>query len=109
MTNNMIIDRSVMQQWVAEKLELSKVKEKLVLLGLDEETVKENLREFRKLSCANKQFWGFVFLCGGAGLGFISCVLTLTNPVPELDYLILYGLTSIAITLICMGLYCVFE
>jgi hypothetical protein len=45
----------------------------------------------------------------GAFLGFLSCVLTLINPVPELYNLILYGLTSIAIIIIVLGLYLVFE
>lgn len=45
----------------------------------------------------------------GAFLGFISCVLSIINPVPDLYYHILYGLTSVAITVIFVGLYCIFE
>ena len=39
----------------------------------------------------------------------ISCVLSLTNPVPELYYAILYGFTSAAILVIFIGLYFIFE
>ena len=52
---------------------------------------------------------GFICLGIGAMTGFISCVLTLTNPVPELYNVILYGLTSVAVTIIFIGLYFVFE
>lgn len=45
----------------------------------------------------------------GALLGFISCVLSILNPVPDLYYHILYGLTSVAISVIFVGLYCIFE
>ncbi len=45
----------------------------------------------------------------GAFLGFLSCILSITNPIPDLYYHILYGLTSIAITIIFVGLYCIFE
>jgi hypothetical protein len=58
---------------------------------------------------AIRQKRGFAFAGGGAVLGFISCVLSLTNPVPELYDVILYGLTSVAIILIFIGLYFIFE
>jgi hypothetical protein len=45
----------------------------------------------------------------GAFLGFISCVCTIINAVPALYNAILYGLTAIAITIIFVGLYFVFE
>ena len=65
--------------------------------------------EFKQGKNAKKQFIGFICLGTGAFLGFISCVLTLTNPIPELFNIILYGLTSVAILIICAGLYLVFE
>ncbi len=56
-----------------------------------------------------RQRRGFTLAGAGAVLGFISCVLTIINPIPELYYIILYGLTSIAILLIFAGLYFIFE
>ncbi|MBK6399866.1 MAG: hypothetical protein IPF75_16835 [Bacteroidetes bacterium] len=58
---------------------------------------------------AIRQKRGFTFAATGAVLGFVSCVLSQTNPVPELYHIILYGLTSIAILLIFAGLYFIFE
>jgi len=58
---------------------------------------------------ARRQAKGFICMGIGAILGFISCVMTLVNPIPALYDIILYGLTSIAIIIIFIGLYLVFE
>ena len=78
----------------------------------DQETttnIAHHPEEFKRVKNAKIQFTGFICLGTGAFLGFISCVLTLTNPIPELFNIILYGLTSVAILIICAGLYFVFE
>jgi len=56
-----------------------------------------------------RQHNGFILTAAGALLGFISCVLALINPVPELYEVILYGATSVSILLVFTGLYLVFE
>lgn len=68
----------------------------------------ESLDE-QKLKRARQQNLGFILSGIGAVLGFISCVLTMWNPVPSLYDLILYGMTSLAIIVIFAGLYLVFE
>ena len=103
------VNADVFQQWIADRLELQKVKENLAALGYDEEMVLHHLREFKKLKYGKRQFNGFVCLAAGALLGFISCVLTLVNPVPELYNWILYGLTSVAVSIIILGLYYLLE
>lgn len=52
---------------------------------------------------------GFLITAAGALLGFISCALTLINPVPALYDFILYGATSVAILLVFAGLYLILE
>lgn len=103
------INTTVLQQWIAEKLDAEKVNEKLRSLGYDEETVEANLKEFKKLCYAKRQFAGFIFLGIGAFVGFLSCVTSLINPVPELFNWFLYGLTSVALVLIFRGLYCILN
>jgi aryl carrier-like protein len=103
------INTSLIQQWLSEKLDVKKVEQNLLSLGYDEITQLAYLKEFKKNKNAVRQRSGFVYLGIGGFLGFISCVLTLTNPVPELYNWILFGLTSISILLICRGLYNVFE
>ncbi|KYP16304.1 hypothetical protein [Flavihumibacter sp. CACIAM 22H1] len=62
-----------------------------------------------KTNTAKRQFAGFLLMGIGAFIGFISCVLSLLNPIPELYNLILYGLTSVAIVVALIGLYLVLE
>ena len=100
-----VINSSALQQWMTEKLDAEKVIERLRTLGYDEETVTANLNEFKEMYNAKKQFAGFICLGIGAFAGFLSCVISLINPIPDLFYWFLYGLTSVAIVLIFRGLY----
>ena len=103
------VSAAAIQQWIAEKLDVQAVQEKLLAQGCDEAAVAAQLTAFKKAKYAKRQFKGFIFLGAGAFLGFISCTLTLVNPIPELYDWFLYGLTSVAITLMCTGLYYIFE
>ena len=103
------VNPAIIQEWIAGKLETSAVRQQLMEKGWNEETIAAHLAAFRKAKYGKRQFAGFICLGAGAFLGFISCILTLVNPVPELYNLILYGLTSIAMVLIFFGLYYLFE
>ena len=103
------IDQAVLQEFANRKLDQKSVEQQLYSMGLDEPAVNEHLKSYRRLLYAKRQFLGFLFLGTGAFLGFISCVLTLVNPIPELYGVILYGLTSIALIIIFIGLYLVFN
>lgn len=103
------INPSVIQKCCSDNLDIQKVEEHLLALGYDEQAIDTYLKEFKKARNAKRQFIGFIYLGIGAFLGFLSCVLTLINPVPELYNWILFGLTSISILIICLGLYNIFE
>lgn len=103
------VNTDVLQQWIASGLDVQKVKEQLAGMGYDEETASLHLREFKKLKYGKRQFTGFVCLAAGAIIGFLSCLLTLINPVPGLYNWTLYGLTSVAVVLIVLGLYYLME
>lgn len=102
-------DESILQQWINEKLKPLDVEEKLIKFGFGQEEVARYTKEFKKLRYIKRQFKGFIVLGIGAFLGFVSCTLTLVNPIPSLYYYILYGLTSIALVFIFFGLYYIFE
>lgn len=104
-----ITDASAIQQWLSEKLDIDTIREQLRQKGLSEDEISSALQAFKKARYARRQFAGFIYLGAGAFLGFVSCVLTLVNPIPALYDYILYGLTSIAITLMIIGLYQLFE
>jgi uncharacterized membrane protein YjfL (UPF0719 family) len=103
------ITHFTIKQWIKEHLPETEVKGKLISLGLDETAIAENLKEFNKLKNARRQNFGFVLIAIGAFLGFISCVLTMMEIFPELNNFFLYGLTSIAIVVVLVGFYYVFE
>lgn len=103
------ISADFVQQWLADKRSVESVQDELMQSGLDPEFIQERLAIYRKLVHARRQTAGFLYMGIGAFLGFVSCVLTLVNPVPELYNWILYGLTSVAIGIIFVGLYFVFE
>lgn len=90
-------------------MDAESIEQKLKSEGFGDETIAAYLNEFVKQKIRQKQSNGFIVTGTGAVLGFISCVLTLTNPVPELFHVILYGLTSVALLLIMLGLYLIFE
>lgn len=89
--------------------DIASFKAEMEALGYDEETINEKIKESKKQKLASRQSNGFICLATGATLGFISCLLTVLNPIPEIYYWVLYGLTSTAILIICLGLYFVFE
>jgi hypothetical protein len=105
MSNN----TSTIEQWLASKLEPAAIEKELIAKGFEASVISEHLKEYKRLKDTKRRFTGFICMALGAFLGFISCVLTLINPVPELYHIILYGLTSLAILIICLGMYFVFE
>lgn len=103
------VNPAIVREWISSKLETAAVRQQLVEKGWNEESIAAYLAEFKKLKYGKRQFTGFICLGAGAFLGFISCVLTMVNPVPELYNFILYGLTSVAMVFIFFGLYYLFE
>jgi len=109
MTYELSLDSTIIQQWVAAKLEPEAVEHELKSKGFDEAEIAAHLKAYRRLRNAKRQFTGFLCMGIGAFIGFLSCMLSVFNPIPELYNIILYGLTSIAILIICLGMYFVFE
>jgi len=100
---------SQIQQWIDHNWDVKKIEKELSSLGLDIEAIQTRIQEFKKAKRAKRSTTGFAFLITGAFVGFVSCVLTIANPVPALYDLVLYGLTSVAILVIVIGLYFVME
>ena len=109
MTNPQTVNFSKIQKWIADRFDSQKIEEELKALGYDDENIKVHLREFKKVINSKRQTNAFIFLAVGALLGFVSCLLALTNPVPEMYHLFLYGLTTLAAVIIFIGLYLLFE
>ncbi|MEN9684556.1 MAG: hypothetical protein RLZZ28_342 [Bacteroidota bacterium] len=99
----------MIREWLNNKPDFQKIRKELADQGLDEETITGYIQTFNKIKRDKTRFTGFLILGLGAFLGFISCMLSVTNPIPALYYWILYGLTSLAIVIIFVGLYIVLE
>lgn len=103
------IDPALVRQWVAAKHGPEEIRNLLYALGHKEDSIERHLAEWKKMKFAARQWQGFGCMAGGALLGFLSCVMSLINPVPELYGFFLYGCTSVAILVAFVGLYLVFE
>ena len=85
------------------------IEEELQSKGLNAASISDHLKEYKRLRNAKRQFTGFVLMAIGAFIGFLSCVLTVSEFFPEWYNFILYGLTIIGVSIVFMGLYFVFE
>ena len=109
MENRLPTISTLTQQWVEENLDLPTINEKILALDLDEEGKDRYYDAWKKLKIAKRQSIGFILMITGAIIGFISGLLCVINPLPELYYWFLYGFTSLALVIIFIGLYYVLE
>ncbi|MCC6288952.1 MAG: hypothetical protein IT249_13800 [Chitinophagaceae bacterium] len=90
MENMVAIDPMLIRPWIQAELKPDGAEAKLQGEGFSEENVMAYLREFKKERFADRPFKGFICMALGAFLGFISCLLTVFNPIPELYNIILF-------------------
>ena len=103
------VDAETIEQWIINKPDLATIEAELLSKGMDANSISSYISEYKRLRNSQRQFIGFFCIGLGAFLGFISCILSIFNPVPDLYHLILFGLTSVAILIIFYGLFCLFE
>jgi hypothetical protein len=103
------VNRDIINDWIENRLDAGTIKDQLKAKGIDTSLADLYLKEYLRLRHEKKRFKGFMLAGIGAFLGFVSCVLSVLNPLPELFHVFLYGLTSLAIIFIVAGLYFLFE
>ncbi len=103
------IQSELIEKWIQEELDLEAIEQRLNSLGLDVRARATYLQAYKKARHQKQQLVGFVYCGIGAFLGFVSCLLAIFNPIPEFFYWILFGLTSVSLIIICLGLYYIFE
>lgn len=99
----------LLEKWMKANLTEEQVKAELVRDGCDPNETDELTRLFKKYRMNERTKRGLRLLVIGCFIGFVSCVLTVMGAFPEIKGFILYGLTSIGITLALWGGYYVFE
>ncbi|MBN8702155.1 MAG: hypothetical protein J0M08_03765 [Bacteroidetes bacterium] len=103
------IDSAIIKKWIDTNLELDAIKKSMLALEMDNESIELHIAHYKKTKNSQRQFVGFIWLGIGAFMGFLSCILSILNPIPDLYNWILYGFTTISIILIFVGLYFLFE
>lgn len=96
-------------QWMQEGLDEKQVNARLVTLNIDSEGLTNIATEYNKYRQNIRSKKGLNCILIGAILGFLSCMLTLLNVMPELRDFFLVGLTTLGISVAVYGCYCIFE
>lgn len=107
--NTASVDAASLRQWIASNLTPQALEEELTSKGLDPESIIRYVKEYKKMRSAKRQNTGFMVLGIGAVLGFIGCVMALVNPIPGLYNFFLFGVTMVAVVVIFIGFYFIFE
>ena len=61
MSTTATIDQATLQQWLTEKLDMQAVESRLQSLGLDAETIRQCLKDYRKCCIAKKTVYRILF------------------------------------------------
>ncbi|MBK7692246.1 MAG: hypothetical protein IPJ31_14460 [Bacteroidetes bacterium] len=95
--------------WTHLNFSEEQIKEELLRKGYIEEKIFEILTLYKEKKSAARSTKGFILMVVGALIGFTSCMLTLLNVMPEMRDFFMVGLTTIAISIVVLGCYYVFE
>lgn len=96
------------KDWLQLGLGLKEIERKLADMGMEEGSIPTMMKEITKLRNARKTTKGLVFILVGAALCLVSCIITLAMPQSDTK-LVLYGLTSLGIILVFIGLMHIFN
>ena len=97
------------QEWEIKQLTEEMILKEVMQTTQDENQISEVLKGYKKYKADKKQMKGFIMTGVGSFICFISTVVTLLNPSPELTNFFLYWMTSIGILVTFWGLYWIFE
>jgi hypothetical protein len=103
------IDNNICTELLLLKLSNTDMEAALLKKGILAEHIAAYLNEIKRMRNAKRRSIGFVCMAAGAFLGFLSCVLSITHAIPGMFDFIFYGLTSLAVCVVVLGLYYVFE
>lgn len=77
--------------------------------GITEPLLTNYLEEFKKQRRSRRQTNGLVLMGIGAFIGFISCVFTMLDIAPDFRGVLLYGITTLGVSIAFWGMYLLFE
>lgn len=104
------VNENICHQMLAAKLNAEGIQAFLKEKGISgDEMVAAYQEAVKKIRYAKRRNIGFTCIVAGAFLGFLSCVLTIFHVLPHMFDFIFYGLTSVAVCMVVLGLYYIFE
>lgn len=109
MTVNQTAYLDLFEHWDHQQISLEAIKNELTSKGYSSDQLEEILSLYKKKKLQERTQKGLWLIGIGLIIGFLSCVFTLMELLPDLRNFILYGLTSIAILFVIIGGYFVFE
>lgn len=109
MDNSISSRDQLLQDWKAKNYSLDEIRLELTRAGNTEEDIAAIIKEYQKLQEEKRRTIGFVCMAAGAFLGFISCVMTMMDLIPAFTGVFLYGFTTLAIIIVLIGCFFVFE
>ncbi len=108
-SENRIVEDSRIKYWIAVHIPLNEIEKELADAGFTEDEIAASIRTYKKIKNAGKHSIGITCVIIGAVMGFLSCLLAILNPVPAMFHVFLYGITPVAILVLFVGLYLLFE
>ncbi len=96
--------------WLDNGMSDTQIEAELLATGADERHVIAMLTEIKKLRNARKTANGLIYILIGAVTCLLSCILTMTSSYSNSNFsLILYGITTIGIIIVFIGLMKIFN
>lgn len=110
MSTTLALQPELLQQWMRERATPQTIRTYLQAQEADEKTIEAYLSEFKQKCSYARLCRGFICLAAGAFIGFLSFLLTFLEAVPAEWYAMsFFGLTTVGISVICLGLYYLLE
>ena len=93
--------------WLDKGLSDTQIKEEILNIGIEERNLQDIFKEVIKLRRSRNTTKGLMFILAGAMLCLISCVFTIMSSDTNVGFM-LYGVTSIGIIVVFIGLIKIF-
>lgn len=100
---------TLFSEWHQLGLTKQMVEQELTRRGLSAEEIPTVLANYARYRVDRRNTTGWFLMGLGGFLGLVSCVLTMTDPLPGLRWLFMYGLTTLAVGIALYGCRMVFE
>ncbi|MBK9106622.1 MAG: hypothetical protein IPL92_19205 [Saprospiraceae bacterium] len=99
----------VFRKWEQHKMSKSQILEELGSHPLSPEEITTVWDNYSRYRVGKRNTQGWMLMGVGGFIGFVSCVITMIDPLPDFRGLFMYGFTSIAIMMALYGCYLVME